>query len=55
MDIAAHYVKKIYVASNQSNTTYWYNIVMVDKDGNNEEITIYGDGKMPEVVFGEPE
>ncbi len=55
IDMTFHYIEKIYVATNETSRNGYFNIVLIDRDGNQQEITVFGDKKMPEVKFGEPE
>jgi len=57
VDISYHDIEKIFVATNTEGTHHWFHLVLEDKDGNKQEITIFGTGRgtMPEVVFGEPD
>ncbi len=55
IDINFHYIDKIYVATNETSRNGYFSIVLIDRDNNFHEITVFGDKKMTEVKFGEQE
>ena len=56
IDISVHNIETIYVAQNSTRATAHYFVLLLkEADGLTHEITIYGNHKMPEVKFGDPD
>jgi hypothetical protein len=55
MEAVCHKVKTIWVNPKSREHTHWFELTIEHTDGSTNLVTLFGDGKMPEVRMGELE
>ncbi len=53
-DIKFYRATDIYIEQDSSSGQHWFTVTIFEDDENGQEITIFGNNKMPEVHFGDP-